>query len=242
LRLELKGRHDTALYVRADHEPILMFEIAAHGVCMSPSETGLDPFYLIVPDAASVARFAKAGVRTIQLRAKGLTSQQARREIVASLDAIMGTDCQLIVNDYWREAVSAGADYVHLGQEDLADADIPTLKAAGIRLGISTHDLAELGVALAAEPDSIALGPIYATTTKSTGRAPQGLDRIAEWRRMISPELPLVVIGGITLDTAPALIAAGAQSCAVVSDVLGSPSPDARAATWLAWSDRIQKS
>jgi thiamine-phosphate pyrophosphorylase len=148
----------------------------------------------------------------------------------------------LIVNDYWREAVSAGADYVHLGQEDLADADIPTLKAAGIRIGISTHDHAELTVALAAEPDMLALGPIYATTTKSTGRAPQGLDRIAEWRRIISPQLPLVVIGGITLDTAPTLIAAGAQACAVVSDVLGHAAPDARAAQWLAWSDRIQKS
>ncbi len=208
---------------------------------MSPSETGLDPFYLIVPDAPSVARFAKAGVRTIQLRAKGLTSDQARREIVASLDAIMGTDCQLIVNDYWREAMSAGADYVHLGQEDLADTDIPTLKAAGIRIGISTHDLVELAIALAAEPDSVALGPIYATTTKSTGRSPQGLERIAEWRRTISPQLPLIVIGGITLDTASTLIEAGAQSCAVVSDVLGSASSDARAAAWLHWSDLIQK-
>lgn len=202
-----------------------------------PIADGLDPFYLIVPDAASVAHFAKLGVRTIQLRAKGLASAQARREIIASLDATTGTDCTLIVNDYWREALSAGADYVHLGQEDLADADIPTLKAAGMRFGISTHDEAELRIALATEPDYVALGPMYPTTTKATGRTPQGLARVGEWRRLIG-SLPLVVIGGIALDTAAALIGAGANSCAVVSNVLGAASPDARARDWLQWSNR----
>ena len=203
-----------------------------------PMIEGLDPFYLIVPDAVSVARFARAGVRTIQLRAKGLTSELARREIIASLDATVGIGCQLIVNDHWREALSAGADYIHLGQEDLAEADIPTLKAAGIRMGISTHDAAELAVALATGPDYVALGPIYPTATKSTGRAPQGVARIGAWRAAIGGAMPLVVIGGITLDQAPGLIAAGAQSCAVVSDVLADAEPEARARAWLAWSDR----
>jgi thiamine-phosphate pyrophosphorylase len=203
------------------------------------SDTSIDPFYLIVADAAGVARFARLGVRTIQLRAKGLDSAAARREIVASLDAIMGTDCQLIVNDYWREALSVGADYIHLGQEDLVDADLPTLKAAGVRIGISTHDEQELAVALATEPDYVALGPIFATTTKSTGRPPQGEQRIREWRQKIGPQMPLVTIGGITLEHAPALIAVGANACAVVSDVLQHPSPDARAREWMAWSQRI---
>ncbi len=203
---------------------------------------GLDAFYLIAPDAAAVARFAGLGVHTIQLRAKGLTSKQARREIIACLDATVATDCQLIVNDYWREALSAGADYIHLGQEDLADADVPTLKAAGVRIGISTHDQQELAIALAVEPDYVALGPIFATTTKATGSAPQGLARIGEWRAAIGPGMPLVVIGGIGLADADAMIAAGAQSCAVVSDVLGAVSPDARAREWLAWSARHRAS
>ncbi len=203
---------------------------------MTAADTSIDPFYLIVPDAASVARFARLGVRTIQLRAKALDSAAARREIVASLDAIMGTDCQLIVNDYWREALSAGADYVHLGQEDLADADLSTLKAAGIKLGISTHDEAELAIALAAEPDYVALGPVFPTSTKSTGRAPQGETRIRQWRQKIGPSMPLVAIGGITLDRAAPLIAAGADSCAVVSDVLQHASPETRAREWMAWS------
>lgn len=203
------------------------------------ADNSIDPFYLIVPDAASVARFARIGVRTIQLRAKDLDAAAARREIVASLDATMGTDCQLIVNDYWREALSAGADYIHLGQEDLVDADLSTLKAAGIKLGISTHDEAELAIAMAAEPDYVALGPIFATSTKSTGRAPQGEARIREWRQKIGPSMPLVTIGGIALEHASALVAAGANSCAVVSDVLQHTSPEARAREWMAWSKRL---
>ena len=199
-------------------------------------DTGLDRFYLIVPDAASVARFASLGVRTIQLRAKGLDTVAVRRQIVASLDAAVPSGCQLIVNDHWREALSCGADYVHLGQEDLADADIPTLKAAGVRIGVSTHDEGELALALSIEPDAIALGPIYTSSSKSTGRLPQGLGRIRQWRSRIG-RLPLVVIGGITLDTAPEAVAAGADSCAVIADVTSAADPDARARQWLAWSD-----
>lgn len=205
---------------------------------MTAADASIDPFYLIVPDAKSVARFARLGVRTIQLRAKSLDAEAARREIIASLDATMGTDCQLIVNDYWREALSAGADYIHLGQEDLVEADLSTLKAAGIKLGISTHDDKELAIALAAEPDYVALGPIFPTSTKSTGRAPQGEARIREWRQKIGPAMPLVTIGGITLDRATPLITAGADACAVVSDVLQHASPEARAREWMAWSSR----
>ena len=198
----------------------------------------LDPFYLIVPDAAHVARFAKLGVRTIQLRFKPASPALMRPEIAAAMEATMGTPCQLIVNDHWREALSVGCDYVHLGQEDLADADLATLKAADIKIGLSTHDAGELAIALAAEPDYIALGPIFPTTTKSTGRAAQGVPRLTEWAAQIGG-LPLCAIGGITLEGAPEIIAAGAHSCAVVGDVLNHATPDARAREWLAWSDRL---
>ncbi len=197
----------------------------------------IDPFYLIVPDAAAVARFAALGVRTIQLRAKGLSPSAARAEIVAAMEAAMPhAHCQLIVNDTWREALSVGCDYIHLGQEDLADADLATIKSAGMRIGISTHDAAELAIALAAEPDYVALGPINPTTTKATGRPAQGVARLAEWRRLIGASMPLVAIGGIGLGEADAIISAGAQSCAVVSDVLCASDPDARARQWLAWA------
>ncbi len=208
---------------------------------MSEGLAGLDPFYLIVPDAVAVARFARLGVRTIQLRAKGLSSDAVRREIVAAMDAVMPhAECQLIINDYWREALSVGCDYVHLGQEDLVDADLATLKAAGIRIGISTHDAAELAIALNAEPDYVALGPINPTTTKSTGRAAQGVQGLSVWRTKIGAACPLVVIGGITLEQAPEIVGAGADSCSVVSDVLGATDPDTRARQWLAWAGTVR--
>lgn len=208
---------------------------------MSRNLSGLDPFYLIVPDAAAVARFARVGVRTIQLRAKGLSSDEARREIAAAMEAVMAhADCQLIVNDYWREALSVGCDYVHLGQEDLVEADLPTLKAANIRFGLSTHDETELAIALKAEPDYIAFGPINPTSTKSTGRAAQGFGRLTVWREKVGAACPLVAIGGITLEQAPAIIAAGADSCSVVSDVLNAADPEARARQWLAWANTVR--
>ena len=194
--------------------------------------SSLDPFYLIVPDAASVGRFARLGVRTIQLRYKSTSSAAVRREIIAAMDATMGTECQLIVNDHWREALSAGCDYVHLGQEDLVDADLPTLKAAGVSIGLSTHDERELAVALAHAPDYVALGPIFASTTKDTGRQPQGLARIGAWKRAIGA-LPLVAIGGITLERAADVLGAGADCCSVVADVLSAADADARAKQWL---------
>ncbi len=208
---------------------------------MTKNLAGLDPFYLIVPDAAAVARFARVGVRTIQLRAKGLSPDAARREIVAAMDAVMPhADCQLIVNDYWREALSAGADYVHLGQEDLVDTDLATLKAAGIRVGVSTHDAAELAIALQAEPDYIALGPINPTTTKSTGRSAQGIASLTHWRERIGASCPLVAIGGITLEQASEIVGAGADCCSVVSDVLGASDPEARARAWLTWANTVR--
>ena len=178
-------------------------------------------------------------MRTIQLRVKDKSDAGTlRQEIVAAMDATMGTGCQLIINDHWAAALSVGCDFVHLGQEDLATADVPTLKSARVRIGVSTHDAAELAIALAVEPDYVALGPIYPSPTKSTGRAPQGRAQLEAWKARIGG-CPLVAIGGITLETAPAVIRAGAASCAVVSDVLGAPDPDLRAKEWLRWSDKL---
>ena len=91
----------------------------------------------------------------------------------------------------------------------MAEADLAAIRAAGLKLGISTHSDAELDAALAAEPDYVALGPIYETKLKAMTWAPQGLSRIAEWRRKIA--CPLVAIGGITLDRAASVLEAGRQ-------------------------------
>jgi thiamine-phosphate pyrophosphorylase len=200
---------------------------------------GLDVFYPIVPDAAWLARLAPLGVKTIQLRVKDAPPDVVAREIAAGLDMCRRHACQLIVNDYWREAIEAGADFVHLGQEDLAGADVAALRARGVRLGISTHSAEELAVALAAQPDYVALGPIYATKLKVMKWAPQGLARIAEWRRRIGDK-PLVAIGGLTPERAEAVLAAGADSLAVVTDFITHADPEARVRQWLAHTGRYR--
>ncbi|HEY7645545.1 MAG TPA: thiamine phosphate synthase [Hyphomicrobiales bacterium] len=192
----------------------------------------LHKFYPIVPDAAWAARIVPLGVKTIQLRVKDADEARVEQEIGAALTLCRAHDCQLIVNDYWRQAIDLGADFVHLGQEDLADADLAAIRRAGIRLGISTHTHEELQIALDAEPDYVALGPIYETKLKVMKYAPQGLDRIGEWKRRIA--CPLVAIGGITLERAPAVLAAGADSIAVVTDVIVHPDPEQRVRDWLA--------
>jgi thiamine-phosphate pyrophosphorylase len=192
----------------------------------------LDPFYPIVPDTRWLARFLPLGVRLVQLRVKDRPETVVRAEIEKAVALCAAHRCQLVVNDYWREAMQAGADFVHLGQEDLAGADIPALKSAGVRIGISTHSAEELDKALAAAPNYVALGPIYATTLKAMPWAPQGLPRLAEWRARVS--CPLVAIGGITVDRAPVVLAAGADSVAVVTDIMTSQDPERRVENWIA--------
>jgi len=200
---------------------------------------GLDVFYPIVPDLGWLERLVPLGIKTVQLRLKDASRERIRREIGGSLEVCSRHDCQLIVNDYWREALSLGADYIHLGQEDLADADLPTIKAKGIRLGISTHSEEELDTALAASPDYVALGPIYETRLKAMRWAPQGLDRLTQWKRRIGG-LPLVAIGGLTPLRADGVRAAGADSLAVITDFFTHPDPPARISEWLAWAQRCR--
>jgi thiamine-phosphate pyrophosphorylase len=191
-----------------------------------------DRFYPVVDSVAWVARLAALGVGTIQLRAKDLNDSQALQIVTDALAVTSGTATNLVVNDYWRAAVVAGAKHLHLGQEDLVDADLKAIRDAGLSLGISTHDDAELETALRASPDYIALGPIFPTTLKSMRFAPQGIPKITEWKRRIG-NLPLVAIGGIKLEQAAAIFAAGADSIAVVSDVTQNADPDARVRAWL---------
>jgi thiamine-phosphate pyrophosphorylase len=191
-----------------------------------------DRFYPVVDSVAWVARLALLGVGTIQLRAKDLNDSEALQTVSDALDIIKGTEAKLVVNDYWRAAIVAGAKHLHLGQEDLAEADLAAIRDAGLTLGLSTHDDAELETALRAKPDYIALGPIFPTTLKSMRFAPQGTPKITEWKKRVG-SLPLVAIGGIKLEQAREIFAAGADSIAVVSDVTQNPDPDARVRAWL---------
>ena len=191
-----------------------------------------DRFYPVVDSVAWVARLTALGVGTIQLRAKNLSESDALQTVTDALEVIKGTPARLVVNDHWRAAIIAGAKHLHLGQEDLAGADLKAIRNAGLTLGLSTHDDEELATALRAKPDYIALGPIFPTTLKSMRFAPQGIARITEWKSRIG-NIPLVAIGGIKLEQAREIFAAGADSIAVVSDVTQNPEPDARVRAWL---------
>jgi thiamine-phosphate pyrophosphorylase len=191
-----------------------------------------DRFYPVVDSLAWVTRLTKLGVGTIQLRAKNLNDAEALQIVSDALEITKGTPTKLVVNDYWRAAVVAGAQHLHLGQEDLVDADLGAIREAKLTLGISTHDDDELAIALRADPDYIALGPIFPTTLKSMRFAPQGIPKITEWKKRIG-DIPLVAIGGIKLEHAAEIFAAGADSIAVVSDVTQNADPDARVRAWL---------
>jgi thiamine-phosphate pyrophosphorylase len=200
---------------------------------------GLNVFYPIVPDLAWLERLVPLGVKTVQLRLKDAAPERVRHEIAEGLKVCARHGCQLIVNDYWQEALALGADYIHLGQEDLAAADVGAIHAKGVRLGISTHSAEELAIALAARPDYVALGPIYETKLKVMKWAPQGLARLAEWKGRIGA-LPLVAIGGITPERADGVVAAGADSVAVITDFFTHPDPVARVRQWVAWAERVK--
>ena len=192
----------------------------------------LDRFYLIVDSAAWIARLLPCGVRLAQLRIKNQPDATIRAEIKEAKALCERHGAKLVVNDHWQQAMDAGCDFIHLGQGDLATADLAAIRRAGVRFGVSTHDEAELSRALDVSPDYIALGPIYPTILKAMAFAPQGLPRIAEWKKKIG-KTSLVGIGGITLDRVAGVLQAGADSAAVVTDIARNADPEQRARDWV---------
>ena len=193
----------------------------------------LDRFYPIFDDADWIERMLPLGVRLVQLRVKDRPEAETRAEIARARDLCAAAGVTLVVNDHWRLAIEEGCGFVHLGQEDLDEADVPAIRAAGLKLGVSTHDEAELDRALALKPDYIALGPVYPTILKAMKWGPQGLERVAAWRARIG-DAPLVAIGGFTVDRAAGAFEAGADVVSAVTDITLNPDPEARVRDWLA--------
>ncbi len=180
-----------------------------------------------VPDLA--AAFIRGGARLLQLRAKHASGRDflAMAEAVVAAAAPVGA-C-VIVNDRADMARLAGAAGVHVGQEDLAPESVRTIVGAGAIVGLSTHTPEQLDLALAAPVDYVAVGPVFGTATKKTGYDPIGLTRVAAAARACAVRgRPLVAIGGVTLETAADVIAAGAASVAVISDLLAGNDPAVR--------------
>jgi thiamine-phosphate pyrophosphorylase len=204
----------------------------------------LDPFYLIVDSAAWIARLLPCGVQLVQLRIKDKPDAVIRAEIKEARVLCEPRGAQLVVNDYWQQAIDASCDFIHLGQGDLATADLSAIRRAGIKFGVSTHDETELSRALDVIPDYIALGPVYPTVLKAMAFAPQGLPRITEWKNKIG-KIPLVGIGGITLERVAGVLGAGADSAAVVTDISLNADPEQRARHWIkatrAFASRLER-
>lgn len=192
----------------------------------------LPRFYPIFDKTDWLSRLLPLGVKLVQIRIKDAEPDALLRDLGLARDLCKAHGAQLVVNDYWREAMALGCDYVHLGQEDLDTADIKAIREAGIRLGISTHDHDELDRALALDPDYIALGPVWPTILKKMKWEQQGLDRVSEWKRLIG-DIPLIAIGGMTPDRAREAFEAGADVASVVTDITLNKDPEARTREWI---------
>lgn len=192
----------------------------------------LDPFYLIVDSADWIERLIPIGVKLVQLRMKDVSEDILREHIKRSKAICEKFGCQLIINDYWQIAIEEKCDFIHLGQEDLADADLASIRKAGLKMGVSTHDSAELDKALAVKPDYVALGPVYETILKKMKWQPQGVEKVTRWKSLVG-DLPLVAIGGLTPDRAQGVLQAGADSAAVVTDIKLNENPENRVNEWI---------
>jgi hydroxymethylpyrimidine kinase/phosphomethylpyrimidine kinase/thiamine-phosphate diphosphorylase len=172
--------------------------------------------YPVVDSVEWVAKLLAEGVTTVQLRLKNLPEPELRAQIQQAVALQRLHQAQLFINDYWQLALEYGAFGVHLGQEDLDDADLDAIAAAGLRLGTSNHAWYELARSHALAPSYLALGPIYATTTKVMRFAPQGLAQLREWAGLLAPHYPLTAIGGIDQSRTLEVLATGVGSIAVV--------------------------
>ncbi|HCP80283.1 MAG TPA: thiamine phosphate synthase [Octadecabacter sp.] len=192
----------------------------------------LPRFYPIFDDVAWLRRMLPLGVKLVQLRIKDQPQDALRAQLTEGRDLCGAHGALLVVNDHWQLAIDLGCDWVHLGQEDIDDADIDAIRAAGLKLGISTHDKAELARALALNPDYIALGPIYPTILKKMKWHQQGIEKICVWKDLVG-DIPLVAIGGMSTDRALGAFDAGADVVSAVTDITLHDDPESRVREWL---------
>lgn len=192
----------------------------------------LDPFYPIFDHVDWLNCMLPLGIKLVQLRIKDQSEAEIRTQIRAARELCAQYDCQLIINDYWKLAIEEGCNFIHLGQEDLDAADLDAISKGGLKLGISSHDEAELDRALALKPAYIALGPVYPTILKKMKWHEQGLERVAQWKASLG-NIPLVGIGGMNVERAPGVFQAGADIVSVVTDITLNPDPETRVRQWI---------
>ena len=227
------GQFDAALWPSDPRDFGLQTTPRASAFVTCPQTLGL---YAVLPDADWVGRMARAGVPTVQLRYKSDDAVAIAQEVRKAVAAVAGTPALLFINDHWREAISAGAYGVHLGQEDLdalTPEELQTLRDSGLRLGVSTHGYAEMVRADAVGPSYIAMGAVFPTTLKKMATAPQGLGRLAAYAKLMK-SYPQVAIGGIGQDQFAEVLATGVGSIAVVRALVNADQPEEAAASLMA--------
>ena len=186
------------------------------------------------------AAYLRGGATFLQLRAKNMSGDALLATASAVVQLAHRHQARLVVNDRADIARLAEADGVHVGQEDLPPAAVRTLVGAAAILGLSTHTMEQVDRAVLAPVTYVAIGPVFGTATKATGYEPIGLGMVREAaRRAAARGLPLVAIGGITLENAGSVLDAGAASVAVISDLLATGDPEARARAFV---DRLSRS
>lgn len=183
--------------------------------------------YPIVDTANWLARLLPLGVRTAQLRNKNLSGAALEKEIARAITIGRQHQCRVFINDYWELAIKHGAYGVHLGQEDLATADLKAIRNAGLRLGLSSHCHYEVARAHTYRPSYIACGPVYDTTTKIMPWLTHGPEGLQYWVNCLQPDYPLVAIGGINTERFDAINDTGVDSIAMITAITEAQDPEA---------------
>lgn len=199
---------------------ISTLSISSFPTCNQP----LLGLYPVVERAQWITRLASTGVSTMQLRVKDLSGDELEEEIKLAIALGAKHNCRLFINDYWQLAIKHNAYGVHLGQEDLDDANISEIKKAGLRLGLSTHCHYEVARAHSYKPSYIACGPVYHTTTKDMPWVPHGLKGLRYWRKVLS--YPLVAIGGINTERFGPIAKTGVDSVAMITAITLAEKPE----------------
>ncbi len=159
------------------------------------------------------------------MRLKNKTDKELREQIKAAVAVCQTYDCRLFINDYWQLAIEYGAYGVHIGQEDLLDADLATIQQSGLRLGISTHGCYEFLLAQQLRPSYLAIGAIFPTKTKDMTGQIQGIDNLEQTLKLAT-DIPVVAIGGINHERAESVWQTGVDSIAVVTAITESDEPE----------------
>lgn len=181
--------------------------------------------YPVVDRAEWLERLIPLGVTTIQLRVKDLQGEALEQEIAKAVEIARKHQVRLFINDYWQLAIKHDAYGVHLGQEDIVDADIAAIRQAGLRLGLSTHCYYEVARAHAIRPSYLACGPVYHTDSKDMPWIPHGIDNLKKWMRLL-PQYPWVAIGGINLDRFDEVVQTGVSGVAMISAITQAEDPE----------------